>query len=289
MAHRDGAHNLAETAPSSGRRNPKSWPRAPSQVHSEAQDCNRIAYGYAGEALRLVQYGGIREIPVSTARRSNRSQGDGSDESPRPSHDDTARSETRIDGGAIQRHPPDDGHAQALPVDSGEESAKRSVDRWRVRVPWQRLTPTSWQHPSGRPRFPPRPRLPRPWQNDDAPMAASAAGFMAAARACAWDGWTRGGLVFILWAEEGWARIRWRSRSRDSWRIRRIRLQQTEQEDGTGEVGSMWRRDDGSGRIKEITVVVGPRASELAQNWSARDVIPESDVLGPRASDFVHV
>lgn len=75
MAHRGGAHNLAETAPSSGRRNPKSWPRAPSQVHSEAQDCNRIAYGYAGEALRVVQYDGSREIPVSTARRSNRSQG----------------------------------------------------------------------------------------------------------------------------------------------------------------------------------------------------------------------
>ena len=82
-----------------------------------------------------------------------------------------------------------------------------------------------------------------------------------------WGGWTRGGLGFILRAEEGWARIKveqWRSRSQDSSRIHWIRLQQTEQEDGTGEVGSRWRRNDQSGRIKEIADVAGPRASEIA-------------------------
>lgn len=66
-------------------------------------------------------------------------------------------------------------------------------------------------------------------------------------------------------------------------------MQQTEQEDGTGEVGSRWRRNDESGRIKEIADVADPRASEIAQNRSARVVILESDVLGPCTSDFLHV
>jgi hypothetical protein len=47
------------------------------------------------------------------------------------------------------------------------------------------------------------------------------------------------------------------------------------------ERGPTWRRHDESGRIKTIAEVVGPRASEIAQSRSARDVNTESDRSGP--------
>jgi hypothetical protein len=70
----------------------------------------------------------LQSIPGVAIRAHD--PGDGSGESQRPPHDDTARPRTRIDGGVVQRHFLGDGHDKALPAPLSVTPSVRHECTW---------------------------------------------------------------------------------------------------------------------------------------------------------------